>query len=149
IIEIQTDNDAAFTDKFISHGLGVTGKHDLDLWCTKRGIIHRLIPVGVKELNGKVENTHKQDDREFFAVNDFRTFEQIELGTRGYSERWNNQRSTRALGWKTPAQVLADAFVRAYALLLFMTKERNNAVYHFDSQGDVVGFAVPKPKKQR
>lgn len=39
IVEVQTDNDAAFTDKF-SSGVSVTGTH-------------RLILVGVKELNGK------------------------------------------------------------------------------------------------
>lgn len=64
VFEIQTDNDAAFTDKFSSK-MGVTGEHYLDQWCKHHGISHRLIPVGVKELNGKVENTHKQDDREF------------------------------------------------------------------------------------
>lgn len=60
IVEIQTDNDTAFTDKFSSK-IGVTGDHYLDQWCQQRGIHHRLIPVAVKELNGKVENTHKQD----------------------------------------------------------------------------------------
>jgi hypothetical protein len=83
IMEIQTDNDTAFTDKFSSHR-GVTGDHDLDLWCENYGIVHRLIPVGVKELNGKVENTHKQDDREFFAMNYFSTYESIMKSTKGY-----------------------------------------------------------------
>jgi hypothetical protein len=118
IVELQTDNDKAFTDKFDSHGLGVTGQHELDLWCKDHGIIHRLIPVGVKELNGKVENTHKQDDREFFAMNAFGTFESIELGTRGYNDRWNQLRSTKALGWKTPNEVIIQSYVRALALHL-------------------------------
>jgi hypothetical protein len=47
IIEIQTDNDTAFTDKFWS-GMGVTGDHVVDKWCKKENINHRLIPVGVK-----------------------------------------------------------------------------------------------------
>lgn len=117
ILEIQTDNDTAFTDKFSSR-IGVTGDHALDRWCCERGILHRLIPVAVKELNGKVENTHKQDDREFFAMNDFRSFESIELGTKGYNERWNNQRATKALGWKTPNQVIQEAYIRCLALHL-------------------------------
>lgn len=117
IVEIQTDNDTAFTDKF-SSGLGVTGEHYLDQWCKAREVNHRLIPVAVKELNGKVENTHKQDDREFFAVNDFKSYESIELGTRGYNERWNNTRSTKALGYRTPNEVVLDAYVKALALHL-------------------------------
>src|SRR5690606_24177164 len=76
IIEVQTDNDTAFTDKFSSK-IGVTGEHYLDIWCRERGINHRLIPVAVKELNGKVENTHKQDDREFFAMNVFTSYESV------------------------------------------------------------------------
>jgi hypothetical protein len=118
IVEIQTDNDKAFTDKYDTHGLGVTGQHELDRWCTKHGILHKLIPIKVKELNGKVENTHKQDDREFFAMNDFRTFDSIELGTRGYNDRWNSMRRTKVLGWKAPDEVLEDAVVRALALHL-------------------------------
>ena len=117
IVEIQTDNDTAFTDKFSSR-MGVTGEHYLDLWCKSRGILHRLIPVAVKELNGKVENTHKQDDREFFAMNDFKTYESIELSTRGYSERWNSLRSTKALGYKTPNEVVLEAYAKALALHL-------------------------------
>ena len=99
----------------------------MDRWCAKEGIGHRLIPVGVKELNGKVENTHKQDDREFFAMNDFSTYESIALGTEGYNERWNTQRATKALGWLTPAGVLEQAGVRgcrgvrAFGLAMMVT----------------------------
>ncbi|MGZ3805856.1 MAG: DDE-type integrase/transposase/recombinase [Pseudobdellovibrionaceae bacterium] len=145
IIEIQTDNDAAFTDKFTS-GAGVTGEHAIDVWCATNGITHRLIPVGVKELNGKVENTHKQDDREFFAMNLFKTFESIELSTKGYCERWNGQRATRALGRKTPNEVIAEAYVKVLALFLFIKNDFNKAVYNLDHQGNAV-MTIPKTKK--
>ena len=46
IMEIQTDNDTAFTDKFSSQR-GVTDTHLVDVWCKSNDIIHRLIPVGV------------------------------------------------------------------------------------------------------
>ena len=69
ILQIQTDNATEFTDKYSSHnkGLKPTEAHEVDLWCSERGIEHKLIPIGEKELNGKVENTHKWDDREFFS----------------------------------------------------------------------------------
>ena len=126
IIEIQTDNDAAFTDKFSSQR-GVTGAHPMDFWCWQNDIKHRLIPVGVKELNGKVENTHKQDDREFFSQGTYKTYEALALNTKGYSERWNAQRATRALGSRTPNQVLEAAAVRVMALMLFLTARARSA----------------------
>ena len=146
IMELQTDNDAAFTDKFSSQQ-GVTGTHLVDVWCKAHDIIHRLIPVGVKELNGKVENTHKQDDREFFAMNYFTTYESIALSTKGYSDRWNTQRATKALGWLTPAQVIELAYVKAIAMIMFIKKEGDVSVYKLDQHGDAV-MTVPKPQKQ-
>jgi hypothetical protein len=114
IEEIQTDNDTAFTDKFWS-GKGVTGEHLMDIWCFEKTIVHRLIPVGVKELNGKVENTHKQDDREFFAKGPYRDLRHIQVCSRGYNQRWNERRATKALKWQTPEETVASAYVRALA----------------------------------
>ncbi len=145
IIEIQTDNDTSFTDKFSSQ-VGVTGEHGLDVWCQQHGIIHRLIPVGVKELNGKVENTHKQDDREFFAVNNFTTYKSIEKITVSYNERWNNIRATKTLGWKTPNQVIEDAYVKVLALMMYIKNDKNTAIYNLNTDGDLV-LPIPKNKK--
>ena len=145
-IEIQTDNDMAFTDKFSSHGLGVTGHHEMDQWCSKNSINHRLIPVAVKELNGKVENTHKQDDREFFAMGYFKNYEEIALNMRGYNDRWNTQRATRALGKKTPNEVILDAYVRVLALAMFIKNNNISEVYKLDAHGDAY-MPIPKPEK--
>ena len=143
IVEIQTDNDLAFTDKFASHGLGVTGQHDLDIWCKKLKINHKLIPVGVKELNGKVENTHKQDDREFYARGKHKSFESLCLNIKGYNYRWNEQRRTKALGRKTPIEVLRTAYVKIFAFFLPHRTEENKAVYNIDLEGNSY---VPLPK---
>ena len=145
IMEIQTDNDTAFTDKFSSR-MGVTGEHKMDKWCAKEGIGHRLIPVGVKELNGKVENTHKQDDREFFAMNHFTSYESIALSTKGYNDRWNTQRATKTLGWLTPSQTIEQAYVKVIALMMFIKEEGHISVYKLDQHGDAM-MTVPKPEK--
>jgi transposase InsO family protein len=120
IVQLQTDNAMEFTDKYSQHNwtLKPTEKHELDKWCAERGIEHKLIPIGEKELNGKVENTHRFDDREFFSQNlDVNSFEELEIRTRIYNHRWNNERPTKTLGWKTPTEVLHQAFVRAYVFL--------------------------------
>lgn len=143
IIEIQTDNDAAFTDKFIS-GLGVTGKHPVDLWCVSKKIIHRLIPVGVKELNGKVENTHKQDDREFFAKGPYRDLKQIQICSMAYNNTWNNYRRTKALGFKTPNETIEAAYVKAMAFIGYCRNNQNSAVYIVNQNGDAY---IPLPEK--
>ena len=118
IVQIQTDNGMEFTDKFRGN-IEPTGKHPLDRWCDARGIEHKLIPVGQKELNGKVENTHKQDDREFYAKYDFKSFESLARAMRGYSGRWNEHRATKALGWRTPEQALEWAYVRVIAVIMY------------------------------
>jgi len=121
IEEIQTDNDATFTDKFTSVEFSPTGNHDLDRWCYRKEINHRLIPPGVKELNGKVENSHKWDDREFYSQHQFETFEHLELGTKIYNTHWNKIRATKTLGWKTPSQVVLNATEKA-AKFLYLIK---------------------------
>ena len=112
IIQIQTDNGTEFTDKYRLNGGGiVTGWHPLDMWCAKHGIEHKLIPIGVKELNGKVENTHGFDDREFYSQNTFKNFASLERNMRGWNERWNGSRHTKKLKWRTPNEVVEAAYV--------------------------------------
>ena len=77
IFQIQTDNGTEFTDKYSSgRGKGPSGSHAFDRWCEMHGIEHKLIPIGEKELNGKVENSHKYDDEEFYAFFRARTPEE-------------------------------------------------------------------------
>ena len=146
IFQIQTDNGVEFTDKYRGRS-EPSDLHPLDLWCAERGIEHRLIPVGQKELNGKVENTHKQDDREFYAGFEPRSFEQLESAMRGWSGRWNSLRRTKALGWKTPDESLEAACVRALAWLAIML-EGNVSLYRIDAEGDAT-LDVPKPIRAR
>lgn len=152
IIEIQTDNDAAFTDKYTSQrGKNPSGVHAVDEWCKRNGIHHRLIPVGEKELNGKVENTHKQDDREHFSQIHPRTIKALALLTCLYNERWNERRKTKTLGWRTPLEVVIEAQVRMLAWLMALKeryqKDREPLVKLSDS--GLVYLPVPKGKKPK
>lgn len=154
IFEIQTDNGIEFTDKYQGGRTQPSGLHPLDIWCKSKGINHRLIPIGQKELNGKVENTHKQDDREFFARGEAKTFESLEKQMRSYNERWNVLRATKALGWKTPEQCLEAACVRAvaYVSLLADRYPKHRALFVHDEHGNaqiVLPKTQPLPRKSK
>lgn len=123
IFQLQTDNDAAFTDKFTSQMDRPSGEHKVDLWCETLGIAHKLIPVGEKEINGKVENTHKFDDREFFSQVTCQSYEALDVHSRFYNIRWNERRATKTLGWLTPNEVLLQSYVTAYAYMSLMQEK--------------------------
>ena len=155
IEEIQTDNGQEFTDKYRNGRVEPSGQHPLDVWCKEKNIIHRLIPIGQKELNGKVENTHKQDDREFYAGKQAISFENLERDMRGYNGRWNEVRATKALGWKTPNQSILTAIIRAIVYLRLVIEKYTpdqKPVYNIDPNGNAVMLVPrrsPKPKKKR
>ena len=149
IIQIQTDNGKEFTDKYRVNSDGFpTGMHPLDMWCAARDIEHKLIPVGVKELNGKVENTHGFDDREFYSqAKGFKNYADLERNMRGWNERWNQLRHTRKLGWRTPNEVLDHAYL-AYIVFLLAWTERSQTLAKLSYNG-VFELCVPAPPRPR
>ena len=152
IVQLQTDNDAAFTDKYTSGGGIPTGLHVVDIWCAKHGIEHKLIPIGEKEINGKVENTHKQDDREFYSGVQFINFESLRRATEGYNLRWNELRRTKTLGRMTPSEVIEQAYVRAIAWTELLRERHPEAasLVRFDREGNAyLPIKEVKPKKKK
>jgi transposase InsO family protein len=119
IFQIQTDNGTEFTDKYSSgRGISPSGSHAFDRWCEMHGIEHKLIPIGEKELNGKVENSHKYDDEEFYAFFRAQAPEELDAGVREHNRIWNSERHTKTLGWKTPDETVEWAQLVALAGLL-------------------------------
>ncbi len=151
IIEIQTDNDACFTDKFtaLRQDLEPSGEHELDRWCRDQGVRHKLIPVGEKELNGKVENTHKQDDREFFSqIRPVKDFEFLSSESKKYEREWNERRKTRARGNFTPNEMISRAYLKAVVYMMSLGLVNCEAsVYQFNDEG-VLSQKVPKGLKK-
>ena len=144
LIQIQTDNGKEFTDKYRLNTDGKpTGWHPLDLWCAKHDIEHKLIPIGVKELNGKVENTHGFDDREFYSryQQGFKTYESLELNMRSWNERWNGSRHTEKLCWRTPNEVIAASYV-GYLVFWLNWCEQHQPVAKLSNVGI---FELPLP----
>lgn len=153
IIEIQTDNDAAFTDKYTSKTGKPTGQHSVDKWCSKNDIFHKLIPLGEKELNGKVENTHKQDDREFFSQIRCISERSLELNSAGYNQRWNESRRTKRLSFKTPYEAVINSYAVVIAWFSLLQEKYQPAavpLVKFTPDGDTyVEVRITKPKKQK
>jgi transposase len=153
IIQIQTDNGVEFTDKYRVNSDGLpTSRHLLDMWCLKHEIEHKLIPIGVKELNGKVENTHGFDDREFYAryVEGFKTYESLERNMRGWNEHWNGSRHTAKLLWRTPNQVIEAAYV-GYMAFWLTWSERHQPLAKLNAEGvfELPIVALPPARKTK
>jgi transposase InsO family protein len=109
---VQTDNGIEFTFDYTAQLTArhkEAKEHPLDTYCREANIRHKLIPPGEKELQGKVERSHRTDDEEFYRTIKGR-LNLFDLRKRG--ERWlqfyNFKRRHSGIGKKTPADFKAD-----------------------------------------
>lgn len=112
ISSVQTDNGIEFTFNYTSQ---LTAQHKepvehlLDKYCRQNHIEHRLIPPGEKELNGKVERSHRIDDEEFYRRHrHFKSLQQLRI----YGKRWLYEYNFKRKHWgvnkMTPAQFCSE-----------------------------------------
>jgi len=98
---IQTDNGTEFTYKFISD----TRLSPLDIVLQKLGIRHKLIPPRTPWHNGKVERSHRNDQRYFYDWETFRNIDELNQKLKKHLE-WSNNKPMRTLGNLSPVQIL-------------------------------------------
>ncbi len=100
---IQTDNGTEFTYKYISE----MEESPFDTELRTLGITHKLIPPRTPWQNGKVERSHRNDQRYFY---DWETFRSVEDLNRKLAEHmiWSNNKPMRTLGDKSPIKMLAE-----------------------------------------
>ena len=100
---IQTDNGTEFTYKYISD----TEECPFDTALRKLGITHKLIPPRTPWYNGKVERSHRNDQRYFY---DWESFCSVEDLNRKLAEHlvWSNSKPMRTLKDKSPAALLME-----------------------------------------
>ena len=103
---IQTDNGTEFTYKYISE----TEISPLDKVLNKLGIKHKLIPPRTPWHNGKVERSHRNDQRYFYDWETFRNVDELNQKLEKHLE-WSNNKPMRTLGHKSPKQLLAEKLV--------------------------------------
>lgn len=100
---IQTDNGTEFTYELLPH---VQVEHPLDTYLRSVGIVHKLIPVGRKEYNGKVERSHRTDEEELYRPKRFADVEARRREARRYLHYYNCERPHSALNYLTPFEYL-------------------------------------------
>jgi len=103
---IQTDNGQEFTYKLNPVAQHI--EHPVDIWCEKEGIRHRLIPPGVKELNGKVERSHRIDMQYFYWKASSHCLETFNREQRRWMAYYNAERLHGGLDFITPLEKLEE-----------------------------------------
>ena len=103
IQKIQTDNGTEFTYKYISDN----EISPLDKVLQALKIPHILIPPKTPWHNGKVERSHRNDQRYFYNWETFKTLDELNEKLKKHLE-WSNSKIMRTLGMKSPVQLLAE-----------------------------------------
>ena len=100
---VQTDNGFEFTNRFSN------SKRDLptrfELTAQRLGIRHKLIRPYTPRHNGKVERSHREDQRCFYASHRFFSLKDFASQLAVHNARSNN-RPMRPLLWRSPRQFL-------------------------------------------
>ena len=100
---IQTDNGTEFTYKFISDEKQCPFEEKLK----ELGIEHRLIKPRTPWHNGKVERSHRMDQRYFYDWESFRGLEEASEKLKEHM-KWTNNKPMRIFKGKSPMQKLSD-----------------------------------------
>lgn len=106
---IQTDNGVEFTYRLHPH-IGSDTIHPMDEWCKMNQIHHRCIPPGEKELNGKVERSHRIDEQSFYWRAPTNSLDQFNESLRQWVRVYNHERLHGGLGFKTPYEKLLERY---------------------------------------
>jgi hypothetical protein len=85
-------------------------EHPVDTWCKEQGIVHRLIPPGVKELNGKVERSHRIDMQYFYWKASSHCLEAFNREQMAWMRCYNAERLHGGIEFMTPLEKLAERF---------------------------------------
>lgn len=100
---VQTDNGTEFTYKYISD----TEESPFDKALAAAGIVHKLIPPRPPWHNGKVERSHRNDQRYFYDWEKFSDVEELNRKLKAHLA-WSNRKPMRTLGRKSPLELLRE-----------------------------------------
>lgn len=104
---IQTDNGLEFTYRLRPQ---ITVTHPMDEWCERNRVTHRCIPPGEKELNGKVERSHRIDEQSFYWRAPTESLEIFNAAVEAWVRVYNHDRLHGGIEFKTPYEKLLERF---------------------------------------
>lgn len=102
---IQTDNGFEFTNRFSN-----SAKDKLTLFertLSQLGIEHKKIRPYTPRHNGKVERSHREDQKRFYTTHSFYSFTDFQKQLATHNRRSNNF-PMRPLGWLSPLEFLVQ-----------------------------------------
>ena len=106
---VQTDNGFEFTNRFSN------SKRDIPTLfedtAKELGIRHKLIRPYTPRHNGKVERSHREDQKRFYACHRFWSLADFGAQLAGLQSR-SNTRPMRPLRWRSPRQMRACCTVQ-------------------------------------
>ena len=102
---VQTDNGFEFTNRFSN------SKRDIptlfEKTATELGVRHKLIRPYTPRHNGKVERSHREDQKRFYSVHSFFSLADFEKQLAVHNRRSNNL-PMRPLQWLSPFEFLVQ-----------------------------------------
>lgn len=105
---VQTDNGSEFTNRF------TTTKDKPTLFeqtAIQLGIRHKLIRPYTPRHNGKVERSHREDQKRFYSTHRFYSLADFGKQLAAYRNR-SNSKPMRPLSWRSPWEILSDYLVQ-------------------------------------
>lgn len=102
---IQTDNGFEFTNRFSN------SKRDLEARARELGIQHKLIRPYTPRHNGKVERSHREDQKRFYSSHRFFSLADFGVQLAAHQSR-SNSRPMRPLHWAAPRDILSSFTVQ-------------------------------------
>lgn len=101
---IQTDNGTEFTYRLLNG----SEDHPMAEWSKTNNIKHQLIPPGIKELNGKVERSHRIDADYFYGRAPTQSLERFNIALERWIKLYNQQRPHGGIDFLTPIEKLKE-----------------------------------------
>ncbi len=109
ILCVQTDNGFEFTNRFAATKRDLPTLFESTAACL--GIRHKLIRPYTPRHNGKVERSHREDQKRFYSKRTFYSFADFKLQLEVYRYR-SNKIPMRPLGWRSPVDYLRSYTVQ-------------------------------------
>jgi len=108
VLCVQTDNGFEFTNRFSSSKRNLSTLFEKTL--VRYGIQHKLIRPYTPRHNGKVERSHREDQKRFYASHSFYSLADFGGQLAAHQSR-SNKLPMRPLGWLSPLD-----FLRTYTV---------------------------------